>query len=244
MEVPTAQEKSERIFFVQPKAHQFKFVDLNKMVPTDPLKLVAFFEQCQATNKVAGILKKIAKDKKQPKEKKAAHLPATGSRESSYQQHCCHKYCDYHQSDRCNCNDHQPDCRHQDNQCHNHPQHNNKDSKSSKSHKKKDDCKRNHFKKRAMRPCIMTSPLCLCQAWELCPEGVVLAQDLFHTLILCLALTQAAGAMTTTMWLRMTASQVRSPSADTCTPPRVMTADVSIALTNAIPFLPPSPLQR
>jgi hypothetical protein len=66
MEVPTAHKKSEQIFFAQPKAHQFKFADLNKMVPTEPLKLIAFFEQHQATNKAAGILKKIAKDKKQP----------------------------------------------------------------------------------------------------------------------------------------------------------------------------------
>jgi hypothetical protein len=29
------------------------------MVPTDPLKMIAFFEQCQATNKVAGVLEKI-----------------------------------------------------------------------------------------------------------------------------------------------------------------------------------------
>jgi hypothetical protein len=94
MEVPTAQEKSEKIFFAQPKAHQFKFADLNKMVPTDQLKLILFFEQCQATNKVAGILNKITKDKKQPTEKKLAHLPAMRSRESSYQQHCRHKYCD------------------------------------------------------------------------------------------------------------------------------------------------------
>jgi hypothetical protein len=56
MDVPTAQEKSEQIFFAQPKAHQNKFADLNKIVPTDPLKMIAFFEQCQATNKVAGIL--------------------------------------------------------------------------------------------------------------------------------------------------------------------------------------------
>jgi hypothetical protein len=28
------------------------------MVPTDPLKMIAFFEQCQATEKVAGVLKK------------------------------------------------------------------------------------------------------------------------------------------------------------------------------------------
>jgi hypothetical protein len=60
MEVLTEQEKSEQIFFAQSKAHQFKFVDLNKMVPTDPLKLIAFFEHCQATKKVAGVLEKIA----------------------------------------------------------------------------------------------------------------------------------------------------------------------------------------
>jgi hypothetical protein len=87
MEVPTTQEKSEQIFFVQSKAHQFKLTDLNKMVPTDLLKFIAFFKKCQATNKAAGILKKIAKDKKQPKEKKTAYLPATHSCESSYQQH-------------------------------------------------------------------------------------------------------------------------------------------------------------
>jgi hypothetical protein len=63
MEVPMAQEKSDQIFFLQPKAHQFKFVDLNKMVPTDLLKLIAFIEQCQASNKAAGILKNIDKDK-------------------------------------------------------------------------------------------------------------------------------------------------------------------------------------
>jgi hypothetical protein len=87
MEVPTAQEKSEQIFFAQPKAHQFKFADLNKMVPSYLLKLIAFFEQCQATNKAAGVLEKIAKDKKHPKEKKTAHLPDVHSCESRYQQH-------------------------------------------------------------------------------------------------------------------------------------------------------------
>ncbi len=70
MEVPTTQEKSEQIFFAQPKAHQNKFMDLNQMVPKDPIKLIAFFKQCQATDKSSGVLKKIAKDKKQPKEKK------------------------------------------------------------------------------------------------------------------------------------------------------------------------------
>jgi hypothetical protein len=84
MKVHTVQEKSEQIFFVQPKAHQNKFMDLNKMVPTNPLKMIAFFEQCQATDKSSGVLEMIAKDKKQPKEKKTAHLPVTCSRELSY----------------------------------------------------------------------------------------------------------------------------------------------------------------
>jgi hypothetical protein len=63
MDLPTAQEKSEQIFFAQPKAHQNKFVDLNKTVPTNLLKMIAFFELYQATNKAAGVLEKIAKDK-------------------------------------------------------------------------------------------------------------------------------------------------------------------------------------
>jgi hypothetical protein len=67
MELPTAQEKSKQIFFAQPKTHQFKFAETNKMVPTDLLWLIAFFEQCLAANKVTGIFEKIAKEKKQPK---------------------------------------------------------------------------------------------------------------------------------------------------------------------------------
>ncbi len=70
MDVPTAQEKSEQIFFAQPKVHQNKFANLNKTVPSDPLRMIAFFKQCQATDKAAGVLDKIAKDKKQPKEKR------------------------------------------------------------------------------------------------------------------------------------------------------------------------------
>ncbi len=101
------QEKSEQIFFAQPKVHQFKFADLNKMVPMDPLKLIAFIEQCQVASKAASIFEKIAKDKKQPKEKKTAHLPIAHSRELSYQQHCCHKYCNYHQSNQWDCDDRQ-----------------------------------------------------------------------------------------------------------------------------------------
>jgi hypothetical protein len=95
MDVPTAQEKSEQIFFMQPMVHQNKFTDLNKTVPTDPLKMIAYFKQCQATDKAAGVLEKIAKDK-QPKERKTAQLPVACSCESSYRQHCSRKYCDYH----------------------------------------------------------------------------------------------------------------------------------------------------
>jgi hypothetical protein len=87
----------------------------------------------------------------------------------------------------------------------------------------------------------MTSPLC--QARAIFPEeGAVLVQDLLCALVLILglALAQAAGVMTITMWPKMTAGQIRSTSVGTPTPLRVMTADVTIALTIAIPFLPPS----
>jgi hypothetical protein len=109
MDVPMVQEKSEQIFFAQSNVHQNKFADLNKMVPANLLRMIAFFEQCQATNNAAGILEKIAKDKKQPKEKSTAHVPTARSHESSYKQHRRHKYHDYHQSNQCNRNDCQPD---------------------------------------------------------------------------------------------------------------------------------------
>jgi hypothetical protein len=51
-------------------------------------------------------------------------------------------------------------------------------------------------RKRATRPCIMTSPLCQVPATHP-EEGVNLAQDLLCTLVLALALAQAAGATTT-----------------------------------------------
>jgi hypothetical protein len=55
MEVTTAQNKSEQTFFPQPKAHQNKFTNLNKTMPTDLLNMITFFEQCQATNNAAGV---------------------------------------------------------------------------------------------------------------------------------------------------------------------------------------------
>jgi hypothetical protein len=149
VDVPTAQEKSEQIFFAQPKAHQDKFADLNKTVPTNPLRMIAFFEQCQATDKAAGILKKITKDKKQPKERKSAHLPAAHSRESSYRHHCSHKYRNHHWSDQRNCNNFQPDYHHWDNWHHKYGWHNDKDAKSNKSYDKKDDSKCDYSKKKS-----------------------------------------------------------------------------------------------
>jgi hypothetical protein len=121
MDVPMAQEKSEQIFFAQPKAHQNKFADLNKTVPANPLRMIAFFEQCQATDKAAGILDKIAKDKKQLTEKKTAYLPITRSCESSYHQHCSRNYRDYHQSDQRDRNNHQSDYHHWDHRRHDCP---------------------------------------------------------------------------------------------------------------------------
>jgi hypothetical protein len=149
MDIPIAQEKSEQIFFAQPKAHQNKFADLNKMVPANLLRMIAFFEQCQASNKAAGILEKIAKDKKQLKEMSTAHVPTAHSHGSSYKQHRCHKYCDYPQSSRRDRNDLQPDYCHRDNWRHDHGWCDDKDARNSKSYNKKDYCKHNHFKKKS-----------------------------------------------------------------------------------------------
>jgi hypothetical protein len=93
-------------------------------------------------------------------------------------------------------------------------------------------------RKRAMRPCIMTSPLS--QALTICPErGVDLLQDLLHALNLGLALAQTVGATNTITLTKMIASIAQPPSTSTCTPPRVTMVDAFIALTKAIAFLLP-----
>jgi hypothetical protein len=81
-----AQEKSKQIFFVQPKAHQFKFAESNKMMPTDLLWLITFFEQCQAANKVPAFLRRSPRTRSSQKSKiwlifltHAAVIQATGS---------------------------------------------------------------------------------------------------------------------------------------------------------------------
>jgi hypothetical protein len=69
MELPTAQEKVEQIFLLQPKVHQFKFAETRKAVPADPLWLVAFFKQCQTATKVASLLDKLKENKQQRRRK-------------------------------------------------------------------------------------------------------------------------------------------------------------------------------
>jgi hypothetical protein len=115
------------------------------MVPMDPLWLVALFEQCQAANKAASVLDQL-KEKKQPKEKKKAHLPVACSRDSNHRYHC-HKNCNHHHSDQCDQNECRHHSHHQDDRHNHYPCHEEKDSKK-KSYKKRDDHKYNHFKKK------------------------------------------------------------------------------------------------
>jgi hypothetical protein len=155
MELPTAQEKSEQIFFAKPKVHQFKFTETNKMVHMDPLWLIAFFEQCQTANKATIVLNMI-KEKKQSKEKKTTHLPVAHSHDSSYQKHCC-KNCNYHQSNQHVCNKQHHDSRHQDNQCHDHSCCEDKDYKK-RSTRRRMIASVVTSRRRATRPCTTTSP--------------------------------------------------------------------------------------
>ncbi len=88
----------------------------------------------------------------------------------------------------------------------------------------------------------MTSPLCQAPA-NRPEEGVDLVPDLLRTLVLVLALAQAAGATKKKMLNNMIASQAQPPNAGVCIP-RTMMMDITIARTRAVTFLPPSLLQR
>jgi hypothetical protein len=59
MEVPTAQEKSEQIFFAQPKAHQNKCADLNKMVPTNLLKMMLSLSSVKQLTRRLAFLRRL-----------------------------------------------------------------------------------------------------------------------------------------------------------------------------------------
>jgi hypothetical protein len=243
MDVPTAQEKSEQIFFAQPKVHQNKFANLNKTVPSDPLRMIAFFKQCQATDKAAGVLDKIAKDKKQPKEKRRLmFLPRVAVNWATVSIAVVTTVTIIEATnaiatitdlttiiERTNATIAL--------------------DVTTRTWKVPSPMTKRMItstitpRKRATRPCIMTSPLS--RAPVICPEKEVdLVQDLLRALNLGLALAQAVGAMTTIMSTKMIASQAQTPSTGTPTPPRMTTADAFIALTKAILSLPPSLLQR
>jgi hypothetical protein len=74
-------------------------------------------------------------------------------------------------------------------------------------------------------------------------EGVNLVPDLICALALVLALAQAAGATKTIMSNNMIANQAQPPNAGVRIL-KMMMADITIARTRAIAFLPPSLLQR
>jgi hypothetical protein len=60
-----------------------------------------------------------------------------------------HKYCDYHQSNQRDRDNGQSDYRYQDDWHHDHPRRNDKDMWNNKSYDKKDNCKRDHLKKKS-----------------------------------------------------------------------------------------------
>jgi hypothetical protein len=97
-------------------------------------------------------------------------------------------------------------------------------------------------RKRATRPCTMTSPLRRVLAIHP-EEGVNLVPDLLCALALVLALAQAAGATKTIMSNNMITSRAQPPNTGVRIP-RKMMMDITIAPTRAIAFSSPSLLQR
>jgi hypothetical protein len=107
------------------------------MVPANLLRMIAFYEQCQATNKVAGILDKIPKDtSSQRKRKRLIFLPHV----------TWIKLAPALQLQLPWPSSKQPTQLH--NQHHDHGWRNDRDTRNSKSYNKKDGCKRDHFKKK------------------------------------------------------------------------------------------------
>ncbi len=96
MELPTAQEKSNHIFYAQPKAHQFKFAETNKLVSMALLWLIAFFKQNarQPIKQPASLTR--SRRKSSQKRRRRLIFPSLAAA-ISYRQHHC-KNCNYHQS--------------------------------------------------------------------------------------------------------------------------------------------------
>ncbi len=176
-----------------------------------PTQNDCFLWAASSNDKAAGILDKIARDKKQPKIKRTAHVPTARSHELSYKQHRCHKYRNYHQSNRCDCNGCQPDYCHWDDQLHDRGWCATRTRGTASPTTRRMIASAITSRKRVMRPCTMTSPLHWAPA--ICPEkGVDL--DLLCALALVLALAQAAGATKIIMSNNMIASQAQRPNAD------------------------------
>jgi hypothetical protein len=240
MDVPTAQEKSEQVFFAQPKVHQNKFADLNKMVPTNPLKMIALSSVKQPTKRLV-FLRRLSRTRSSQRKGKwlifllrvavnqatiniavtntAITIEATNAIATIADLTIIIKTINAMIVDNA----------------------------TTRIQRETSPMTRRMItstitpRKRATRPCIMTSPLC--QAPAICPkEGVDLIQDLLCALVLGLDLAQAAGARTIIMSTKMIASQVQPSSAGICTPRTTMT-NIIIARTKTIPFFPPSPLQ-
>jgi hypothetical protein len=187
MEVPSAQEKSEQIFFPQPKANQFKFADWTRRCPLTRSSSSFSSSSAKQLAKQLAFSRRLPRIKSsQKKRKRLIFLPCIAVNQAtsiivatSIGIPTITKAADTIATIA----NHNQDIQH-----HNHPQHDNKDSKGSKSYKKKDDCKCNHFKKKSNKAMHIDQHL---------EKGVALAQDLLCALIFGLALAQAAGATIT-----------------------------------------------
>jgi hypothetical protein len=210
------------------------------MVTTDLLWLISYFEQCQAANKAAGILEKIAKDKKQQKKRKrwlifpscAALNQATGSivtisgtiiKATNAMAMTNNATIIIKAINATNIL-----------------------VAMTRTIRATSPMRRRmiasvNFKIKSDKA-MHNNQSSLSSADTLSKKVVTLPQDLLHALVPILALAWVAGATTTIMCLMMIASWAHSLSAGTRTPPRAMTADTSIALTRLMPCLLHSPL--
>ncbi len=205
--------ESKQIFLVQLKAHQFKLPQSNKTIPTNPLWLVTFFEQCQTANKAASVLDKL-KEKKLLKEKRTDHLPVACCQGLNHRHHY-RKNSNHHLRDWRNHNKCRHDSCHWNDRRKDHPCCKDKDKKNS--YKKRDDCNVITLKWRK-RLCTTTIPSPW--AWTLCPEkGVAPYQGLLlaHAPVLVLAQAGTKGAIWNIMSSMMTAREAVPSSKVICT---------------------------
>jgi hypothetical protein len=235
-----AQEKSEQIFFVQPKAHQNKFADLNKTVPADPLRMIAFLSSVKQPTRRLAFLRRLpgtrSSQRKRVRLMLLPHVAVNRATSSTVATNIAItiKLTDMivmitnliiviETIDTMIVVDAMTRMQ-----------------RTASPTTRRMIASAITSRKRVTRPCTMTIPLH--QALAICPEkGVDL--DLLRALALVLALAQAAGATKTIMSNNMITSQAQHPNAGVCTP-RTMITDITISRTRAIAFLPPSLPQR